>query len=860
MLSPHVQANAQMYNYHQANSRQPPPPQRQAHAPTAMGYYNNSNGLHAVSAASAAANGCMNAELTHRQSMERMSSISHPSEQFNHIQTATPPVPSNNLVTTQSQYYQPVTGGGGAMAAPNSCQHASDKVVNTHRPHSKSCSENVTFNVAMPSSTPQSSLQSQVSTKTDHPADITNNNSMLSKDSSIRGVPSQIGTLLRDNVQLPAEVAPLRDSKSPAKSEELVAEDELKPKEAAAVDSGIDSEQVDKDNDEEPDTSTTSNRSENSPQPSKKSCDLATDFVAENEDTPSQGGSGHPHHSDSDSGRVEDVFSPASSHEQPTSLSPATVATVDPVETISGNKSPETTDNEQKEPQESIPTDEVAPSSLNDTLEETELNDSFRSESSYDTVANSLASSNFSKKSLTDESRLPPRKRKHHLSEHTESLAVAMPLKKRGRPSKETIRLREAAKQAESTKTTASSPEATSNAVTAVPLLKERKPAACDTNSRTFKVKKSVHSGNVLHSPKLKPVHSGALLHSPKLLPVDSVTPLHNPKLKQAEGAKLLHSPKLSLDIKPESDEHSHNNMIHDKSKEKSQSDQPAHVHSSQTEQKVPTADQQKSNAVLISPPRKPKASVSEMQKALMRAHTDVAGEVYFHGKRKRGRPPGSKNRKSRLFDHRARSNSASSSCKSQFSTYKVTLESSPPVAEKLFPPISRTAENDTASYQVTGGDLALPTPTTTTATIFQSQKLSSSVQNRAKSLHSRKSKTLTSPKSNNSVPTELMLPLSTDQWVCSFCQQISNCGDMGDLFGGYSVLPHTPVFAKLLLNRKPFDTRHQDKVCRPPNEIWFHERCITWSSGVYMVAGKLYGVYEALTAAMQTVSWLSIS
>lgn len=39
------------------------------------------------------------------------------------------------------------------------------------------------------------------------------------------------------------------------------------------------------------------------------------------------------------------------------------------------------------------------------------------------------------------------------------------------------------------------------------------------------------------------------------------------------------------------------------------------------------------------------------------------------------------------------------------------------------------------------------------------------------------------------------------------------------------------------------------------PKELWVHESCIVWTSGVYLVNGKLYGLQEALDGARETVS-----
>uniref|UniRef100_A0A4W5PEB7 PHD-type domain-containing protein n=1 Tax=Hucho hucho TaxID=62062 RepID=A0A4W5PEB7_9TELE len=38
------------------------------------------------------------------------------------------------------------------------------------------------------------------------------------------------------------------------------------------------------------------------------------------------------------------------------------------------------------------------------------------------------------------------------------------------------------------------------------------------------------------------------------------------------------------------------------------------------------------------------------------------------------------------------------------------------------------------------------------------------------------------------------------------------------------------------------------------PEELWVHEACMVWTSGVYLVNGRLYGLQEALDGARDTV------
>ena len=800
MLSPHVQSNAQIYNYHQTthqgSNRLTPSQQQQQqqqHVPT-MGYYNNNNG-HAP--APPAVNGCMNAELDHRQSLERLAAISHPSEQFTHNQEVGSPAHSTNKVSP-SQFYQPPVTVAGNMTAPvSACQHRTD-LTNSSRPPFPAVDKNLTAETVASPSVSNQPLQSKPTTVSSSGEHRTMSNAL----------PTEATVKLAPDRTEPVSATVTKEHES--------AEDDMKPKETA-VDSGIDSEQqVDKDNDEEHDTSTTSNKSEASPQPSKMALD--TNLLA-TKDTQVHDSS-EPH-SNSDMSKMDSgdqsILSPAETGYQ---------SIISPIENISQSnlsltenkyqsmspkekQSPASTETQNVQPKDSKSVDatpvatgdrivnseeSVRPDSIDhgtkseetydtetmDTSQQqSELNESFSSQ-----ISNSFSSSGASKQSMGDESRLPPRKRKQQLSEHTKSLKAAMPIKKRGRPSKEAVRMREAARLAEYQRAAELTVQKETSSTLGPLPVKERKSSI----SSMSKVKKPVHSGTLLHSPKLN------LAAKEEPSKVEPVTSQHTEMVdNDVIKVSVINKPNSLLPLK--------------------------------------------SNAVLVSPPRKPKANVNEMEKALMSmVGTDVTGETHFNGRRPRGRPPGSKNRRTKMGEQRGRSNSASSVSKSQ---YNINLA------------VSSPKEGTSQNSESTPSEA---TSTNSTTPAIQSHKLSLSVQNRAKSLQYRKQKGV-SPKSLTGT-LELKLPISSDQWVCTFCQHISNYRDMGDLFGGYNIQPHTPLPAKMTSHRKTSDLRQlpPDKNNRP-NEIWFHERCIIWSPGVYMHAGNLYGVYEAITAAFQTVS-----
>lgn len=814
MLSPHVQSNAQMYNYHQPNHQSNTRLSQQQQRIPPMSYYNNNNGVVPTTAPQPPVNGCMNVgDMERRQSIERLAAISRPPDQYNHPQqqqkisptpSNTAPTPTaNNMIAPQSHYYPPQqalpASGMTTPAVPAVQQHQS------HQPHRKPVPppNNTSQHTAQShSDNSESSTAPQPETTTNTQMTITSKT--LSPQSNHANQPSDSAGVTTASTAVSLENLPPSDpqptlpglvtatshiSASKEHAEDCTEEgdDDLdQPKvETAALDSGIDSEQVDKDNEEEHDTSTTSNKSENSPHP----VDKISSGVDESMDT-AESGKG--------SRRTSSIAaaSPAASLPSPASLCNKSESVASPIHehTRQLHADYDTISEESQSESQLADMENTAELPANAPS----LDDSFQSVSSTDKLANSFSSSATSRKSMGDESRLPPRKRKQNFSEHTDSIKVAMPPKKRGRPTKEAVRLREAAQVAEAIRLANRMAAESAANVTPAVTVKERKSS---TSSNKQKLNKTVHSGNLLHSPKL------------------NLGGVKTPKDHQLTANNLLSKATII------------NNKTPDCDSQEIQSPNEIHI-------------KPQSNAIIISPPKKPKASVSEMQKALMRV---VSSDTGVGEVRKRGRPVGSKNKKSKTTDFRARSNSTSSSSKGQ------------PSVPNMSNGLLETPTGSTVEFPVsTPDDGAAILPVNSSKpeeTSSQSQKLSSSVHKRAKSLHIRKSKVISPPRLGGSVA-ELRLPTSTDQWACAYCQQISNFGTMGDLFGGYNVIPNQPLVAKAITSKKSTDI-HQTKenAGRPPNEVWFHEKCIIWAPGVYMVDGKLYGVYESLTTASQTVS-----
>ena len=117
--------------------------------------------------------------------------------------------------------------------------------------------------------------------------------------------------------------------------------------------------------------------------------------------------------------------------------------------------------------------------------------------------------------------------------------------------------------------------------------------------------------------------------------------------------------------------------------------------------------------------------------------------------------------------------------------------------------------------------------------------------------------------------------------WVCALCGKRSSYRFLGDLFGPYFLESHLTALDKsaAALGKKDskrdsgapaevgsaHNTRRKslgfrrtssvEEAVTIPEEVWIHEDCAMWSSGVYVVGSRVYGLEEALKAATATVS-----
>ena len=391
-------------------------------------------------------------------------------------------------------------------------------------------------------------------------------------------------------------------------------------------------------------------------------------------------------------------------------------------------------------------------------------------DTSSDVYGSSLNSSNASRKSMPDESCLPPRKRKQHMSNQKADLEISLstvPPKKRGRPKKEVNKASADAK---------------------IVTTKAEKDAACTSNSADLRK----------HNKPSKEKHPSA------------------------KKKKILHAHKscATLSVKlPHSDRKTN---ISSRQSESPPCEKGS-IDSDDIVRRISPV------AVKVTPPKKPKASVAEMQKALMKVVGSSAAESLNCGKRKRGRPPGSRNKKKIYAEHRARSSSGSMSCKEKSDAEKSHV----PKPLTIISPKMMAASCDHNLSVIS------PSPRGHVATKLKSPSLSP--------MFTLKSQ-------------DYALPTVHSSWLCVFCHQISNFQDMGDLFGGYIVQPGMPLSARILSHKKSAveQQRHRSVSVGDSaianNEVWFHQKCIVWAPRVYMMSGKIYGVYEAIHAALTTV------
>lgn len=95
--------------------------------------------------------------------------------------------------------------------------------------------------------------------------------------------------------------------------------------------------------------------------------------------------------------------------------------------------------------------------------------------------------------------------------------------------------------------------------------------------------------------------------------------------------------------------------------------------------------------------------------------------------------------------------------------------------------------------------------------------------------------------------------------WICVFCKHPPHFDELGDLFGPYFIPKETGSPSKGTPGRKRKNTMDStssggrgrssstsmsDKNCQ---EVWFHQDCICWSSGVYLIGKDIRNMDEVV-------------
>ena len=96
---------------------------------------------------------------------------------------------------------------------------------------------------------------------------------------------------------------------------------------------------------------------------------------------------------------------------------------------------------------------------------------------------------------------------------------------------------------------------------------------------------------------------------------------------------------------------------------------------------------------------------------------------------------------------------------------------------------------------------------------------------------------------------------IDSEPFTCVFCGRGSCYRDLSDLFGPY----HPEGAGDDLVARRRASRESVSRVGSVgedalPQEMWLHEDCAVWASGVYLVGHKLHGLDDAVSAAQQTV------
>lgn len=273
---------------------------------------------------------------------------------------------------------------------------------------------------------------------------------------------------------------------------------------------------------------------------------------------------------------------------------------------------------------------------------------------------------------------------------------------------------------------------------------------------------------------------------------------------------------------------------------------------------------------------------------------------------KRRGRPPGSKNKVKKEKKHSKRKRDIyeynSEEDKKSAKSSKKSLTMTPSAGKKA---AGRPGKKDLSAGGVSSGPFirvvgAKRKPTTCVImNAAQDESETKPVKNKKISQPSSTpsasmSIQLSNLPSDKSVLVPGMSPSDETLWYCCICRKHSSYKFLGDLFGpyypkGYQPAPSTaedgsekpkqrrkkmfvladqvPNYAALMKPVKGKKLAGEKKLSLSPSfelasgaiadsdELWVHEDCVLWSDGVYLIENNIYGLQEAANVAATAVS-----
>lgn len=94
--------------------------------------------------------------------------------------------------------------------------------------------------------------------------------------------------------------------------------------------------------------------------------------------------------------------------------------------------------------------------------------------------------------------------------------------------------------------------------------------------------------------------------------------------------------------------------------------------------------------------------------------------------------------------------------------------------------------------------------------------------------------------------------------WICVFCKLTSHERGLGDLFGPYYVDGEQNSTPKPIVipsrPRVPPKKMKYIEESSTGSEIWFHDSCVSWASGVYLIGNHLKNLEEIISKSSQNV------